>query len=484
MADETVVREELWFDSADGTSRIHGYVWWPLGILDPADISESASVQVANPSEQETPQYSSTTDEDHRAAHASNDVFEKTGDSRESAPRHAGAPLAQGSTERDQSALDTLSEAKVPSVPASRNALEAAAQARSIAAITSNDSGESSQLSDHDEQHAPDSAADDLRQTDRNRESTHSESDSERGLHDEASENAKSEVDTEQNDAIEVKGIVQLVHGMSEHIGRYDEFACYLAENGYIVCGHDHIGHGLSATSERLGCIPARNGKDLLVEDVGRLRSIMQDRVGNDLPYFLFGHSLGSFVVRAYIAREGEGLAGAIICGTGHVPPLKSSMGYFFSRFIALIRGQNFKSRLLHSMGVGAYAKSVKHMRTTYDWLSYNESNVDAYRADELCGFRFSAGGYATVTSLTKEVCTHAWASRIPRLLPLLFIGGNADPVGDSGEGVRISTQLVRDAGCADVTCMIYKRMRHEILNEDDRETVFDDVLFWLEVRS
>jgi len=278
-----------------------------------------------------------------------------------------------------------------------------------------------------------------------------------------------------------VRGVVQLVHGMAEHIERYDEFARFLASNGFVVCGHDQVGHGDSCDPSRWGCLPAANGKAVLVEDVNRLRSMMCRHLGSDVPYVVFGHSMGSFVTRSYISRHGSGLAGAIICGTGFVPVPTSAAGNLMARLIAKVKGADYKSPLLDSMGVGAYAKQVKNAKTQLDWLSYDEDNVQRYLADEKCGFMFSAGGYATVTALTKEVCSPACAERVPRNLPLLFISGDGDPVGSMGKGVEKSAQLARDAGSTDVTCTIYPYMRHEILNETARQQVFDETLAWIE---
>lgn len=280
------------------------------------------------------------------------------------------------------------------------------------------------------------------------------------------------------------RGVVQLVHGMAEHIMRYDDFARFLARSGFIVCGHDHIGHGESVLSRaEWGRMPTRGGRDILVGDVGKMRSLIRERVDAKLPHILFGHSMGSFVVRAYIAECGQGLAGAIICGTGHIAPAMSNVGNMLAQAFSLTRGESYVSKLLGNLSVGSYAKAIENARTPLDWLSYNTKNVDDYIADERCGFAFAAGGNATLTALTKEVCSHKSIARIPHDLPLLFIAGDGDPVGDMGKGVRTVVRMVKEAGCADVTCKIYEHMRHEILNEDDHQRVYDDVRNWIEER-
>lgn len=282
---------------------------------------------------------------------------------------------------------------------------------------------------------------------------------------------------------VKPRGVVQLVHGMAEHIGRYDDFARFLAAHGLVVCGHDHLCHGGSSTPDRWGKLPLKTGKNILVGDVGRMRGIIHDKLPEGTPHFVFGHSMGSFVVRSYIARDGKGLAGAIICGTGHVPPATSSMGNLVCKMVATFKGEDTVSGLIEGMGVGAYAKAIKDARTPLDWLSFNEDNVNTYIADEACGFSFSAGGYATVTALTREVCDPACCVRVPAELPLLYIAGEGDPVGSMGEGVRTAAKMARDAGSKDVTCTIYEGMRHEILNETDHQKVYDDVLAWIDER-
>ena len=277
------------------------------------------------------------------------------------------------------------------------------------------------------------------------------------------------------------RGVVQLVHGMAEHITRYDEFARYLAEAGFVVAGHDQIGHGESSAPEKWGCLPAKDGKDILLDDVHALRGIMEAHVVPGTPYVIFGHSLGSFITRAYLARHGEGLAGAVICGTGFVPVATSKAGNALARLICRLRGEDHVSGLLSSMGVGAYAKAIKDAKTELDWLSYRTENVETYMADEACGFPFSAGGYATVTSLTAEVCDLACCTKVPKSLPLLYVAGDGDPVGSMGEGVRQSAELAKQAGSTDVTVKIYDHMRHEILNEDNRGQVMADILAWIE---
>lgn len=280
------------------------------------------------------------------------------------------------------------------------------------------------------------------------------------------------------------KGIVQLVHGMAEHIARYDDFARFLVGRGYAVAGHDQLGHGASAAPQDWGVLPAKNGKDFLLADIDALADIVCGTLGRDVPLFLFGHSMGSYLVRSYITRRSRTLAGAILSGTGHVPAATSRAGHALACAICARKGDAARSPLLHKLGVGAYAKQVEGAKTDCDWLSFSEDNVAAYRADERCGFMFSAGGYAMLTSLTAEVCSPKSARRIPKTLPLLFISGAHDPVGDCGTGVERACSMARDAGVLDVELKLYENMRHEILNEADRKDVYEDIAAWLDAHG
>ena len=278
------------------------------------------------------------------------------------------------------------------------------------------------------------------------------------------------------------RGVVQVIHGMAEHVERYDALARLFASRGFVVCGDDHAGHGASCDPDGYGCLPARGGAEALVADEHTLRRLVTERMGSDAPYLLLGHSLGSYIARVYLAEHGEGLAGVILSGTGTLPVAVSWAGHALARLICAVRGEKYRSKLLDGMGVGAYARAVPGP-SGCEWLSHNEKNVATYVADPRCGFMFSAGGYAAVTKLTARACSLAWARRAPHDVPLLFVSGAEDPVGDNGRGVRAAAELARRAGQRHVEVHIYEGMRHEIFNEDDGGRVMADVLSWVEER-
>ncbi len=280
----------------------------------------------------------------------------------------------------------------------------------------------------------------------------------------------------------EPKGIVQLIHGMSEHISRYDHFARYLAGNGFAVCGHDHIGHGYSASSpEDLGHMPPDNGADILVEDVDTLRHIAQDAFPAGIPYFIFGHSMGSFTLRVYLTRHGEGLSGAIVCGTGNEPVVLSLTGNALAKLGSLIRGETSRSNFIHSLADGAFVRQVEDPQTEFDWISYDRDNINDFIADDLNGFQFTLGGYAALTRLAYLASNLDLAKQIPARVPIFFVSGAEDPVGNKGEGVKEAAELMVAAGIDDVEVILYENMRHEILNEAAAGAVYADILDWID---
>ena len=268
---------------------------------------------------------------------------------------------------------------------------------------------------------------------------------------------------------------------MSEHIERYAPLASFLVSKGFVVCANDHVGHGKSAPDEGwLGHMPLRNGAEVLIEDVHELRRMMQGRYGEEVPFVVFGHSMGSFVTRCYLTRHAKGLAAAVLCGTGQQPRVLSRGGNAVCRILAAFKGERHRSAFVDSLGAGAFSKAIPGARTEVDWISTDPEVVDTYRADPACGQMFTLGAYASLTALTLEATDPARARFVPKDLPLLFIAGGEDPVGDCGKGVERAAEQYRAAGVLCVDMKLYDGMRHEILNEPVKEEVFNDVDRWL----
>lgn len=274
-----------------------------------------------------------------------------------------------------------------------------------------------------------------------------------------------------------VRGLVQIAHGMAEHSSRYARFALELCKNGYAVFTNDHLGHGASVGSDKeLGFFGDR-GAESLVEDMKRLSDVARGEYPN-LPLVLFGHSMGSFLARAYCAKYGATLAGAVYSGTSGANPA-AGLGVWLAGQLEKKEGKLYRSSFLNSVAFGTYNKRTEK-ETEFDWLSRDKREVKKYMDDPWCGFVFTANGFKTLFSLLREVSKKTWYKAVPENLNILMISGGADPVGEYGRGV---TQVYRDlkkSGHYDVALRLYPDARHELLNELNRDEVTEDILSWL----
>ncbi|MDR4887287.1 alpha/beta hydrolase [Fredinandcohnia sp. QZ13] len=276
------------------------------------------------------------------------------------------------------------------------------------------------------------------------------------------------------------KGIVQIAHGMAEHIERYDLFANTLAKEGYIVYGNDHRGHGKTGTNaELIGFFADENGFDRVVEDMIQLTEIIIKNHPN-IPTFLLGHSMGSFLSRRYIQTHGDELAGVILSGTGGDPGLIGKVGLGIAKFEMKRKGKKTKSPLMKKLTFGSYNKHFRPNRTEFDWLSRDDKEVDKYIADSLCGGIFTAGFFYDLVSGVAKVNNHSANQHIPKGLPMYFIAGDKDPVGNYSKGVLQAANMYKNLEMKDVTVQLYENSRHEILNEINKEEVYKDVINWL----
>lgn len=279
----------------------------------------------------------------------------------------------------------------------------------------------------------------------------------------------------------EVHAVVQLVHGMAEYIERYRPFAEHLALQGILVVGHDHMGHGDSVKRrDEYGHFAAEQGSQMLVRDIHRVYRMTKEQY-DGVPYVLFGHSMGSFLVRLYLCCYGSGLDGAILCGTGCLPAPLLHVLMTLCRAEASVKGWKYRSRWLQWMTSGNYNLRFAPNRTEADWLCRDQAAVDAYVADEKCGFPFTLNGYYNLFLTLYKIVRPEYLNRMPRDLPVLFISGEKDPVGDFGKGVRKAAALFEKTGMRNVTCRLYPNDRHELLNELDRYAVYEDVLDWMQ---
>ena len=283
----------------------------------------------------------------------------------------------------------------------------------------------------------------------------------------------------------EIKAILQITHGMVEFIERYAVFAEYLTSNGYMVVGHDHIGHGQSvASKEDWGYFCENNPSDVLVEDMHKLRVLMQQEYP-ELPYFILGHSMGSFLLRKYLAFHHEKLHGAIIMGTGFIPGSMTNLALKLTMITAKLRGSKYRSKLIQSLAFGADYKGFdmtgEHPENS--WLTKDAAIVKAYYNEPRCTFMFTVNGYKGLFEAVNFSCNPEHAAKISKNLPLFIVSGEQDPVGGLGKGVKQVYDMHKACGALDITCKLYENDRHEILNETDKQQVFEDILAWMNVR-
>lgn len=279
----------------------------------------------------------------------------------------------------------------------------------------------------------------------------------------------------------EIKGVVQIIHGMSEYAERYAPFAEFLKEQGYLVCADDHLGHGQSVVSEEeLGYFNKQRDVDIVLSDIRALNLAVKKQTEGK-PYFVLGHSMGSFICRKYISLYGKEFNGAVIMGTGFKDPFTLTFALCAVRINALFCGWKHRSKFLTKLAFGSYNKKFKPARTQNDWLSVNAENVDNYGKDKLCGFAFTNNGYDFLFNIIKQACSSGTFDLTPKKLPLYLVAGAMDPVGDCGKGVIKTRDKFIKYAVKDVSMTLYEGCRHEILNDDCRQQVMDDILAFIE---
>ncbi len=279
-----------------------------------------------------------------------------------------------------------------------------------------------------------------------------------------------------QDDSTEAKALFQIAHGVSEHIERYDDFARFLAENGFVVFGNDHLGHGKSVSSlEELGYFAEEDGNLRLVDDMHILSIIMKKRFPS-LPLILFGHSMGSFCARVYASSFPAELDALILSGTSELPSsavvLEEPLRFLCKKLGA---GANVPASLLDKVST----IGIKNKKTDKDWLSRNEENVQSYIDDPLCGNDMKLGAVRDIVALANSACSTLWATSLSPELPIMIVSGGKDPIGFNGKGVIALCDNLEDAGF-EPNVILYPGDRHEILFEEAHENVYNDILSWI----
>lgn len=275
-----------------------------------------------------------------------------------------------------------------------------------------------------------------------------------------------------------IKAILQISHGMTEHLAKYDDFATHMANNGILVIGNDHLGHGYSTKElNELGYFDAKNPSKTLVNDLHRLTKIVK-KYFPDVPYFLLGHSMGSFIARRYIMTYGNEINGAIIMGTGNQPRLLVNIGIFLVTIGELIFSPHKRANFIDLITFNQYTKNIQNNES---WLTKDNVYREKFKDDPFCHFTFTLNGFETLFKTISYIEKPKNINKIPKNLPLLIISGTDDPVGNYGKDVTKVYNIYKKSGIKNLKLKLYENDRHEILNELDKDSVYKDILNWIE---
>ncbi|WP_347216986.1 alpha/beta fold hydrolase [Chryseobacterium sp.] len=277
----------------------------------------------------------------------------------------------------------------------------------------------------------------------------------------------------------EAKATLLIVHGMQEHSGRYTEITAFFASHGIAVLTYDHLGHGKSVKDRNeIGFFQLEKPDERLIADA----EMMADHLATqypDVPHFIMGHSMGSFITRCLLQKASHKFAGAIITGTGGpLPGIDLLRGYLSLANAIAPKHRTF----LNSVFTNVNNKHFKEDKDFSDtsWLSVNPKNRKDFEQDELCGIPFTHNAFYTLFTVYKRATSRNWAASISPSFPFLFVSGQNDPIGDFGKGVMLTANNLKSDGFQDVETKIYPEMRHEILNEEIREQVLSEIYDWM----
>ncbi len=280
----------------------------------------------------------------------------------------------------------------------------------------------------------------------------------------------------------DIKAVLQIAHGMIEFIDRYENFAQYLSSKGILVTGNDHLGHGGSVKSKDDWGYFGDNGNELVLKDMYELTRITKELYPGK-PYFLLGHSMGSFYARQYLCFHGDELKGAIIMGTGHESLGTVKAGMFMCKLIAAFKGWRYRSNFVNQAAFGAYNKHFEPAKTRADWLTKDENVVNWYVNEPRCNFVFTLNGFYSMFQGISNLHDTKLLNMIPKDLPIFFVSGEEDSVGTFGKEVKLAVDSLKQVGINNIDLKLYPNDRHEILNETDRDTVYEDLYNWIEKR-
>ena len=276
----------------------------------------------------------------------------------------------------------------------------------------------------------------------------------------------------------EIKGLFHLVHGMTEYIDRYDHLFSFLAENGFVAFGYDHLGHGKTAESDdELGFIAHKDGWKYLVNDVVTFTKAVK-KIYPDTPTVLMGHSMGSFIARLVAESYAAEYDKFIFCGTSGPNPA-SSAGLLLVKIIKAFKGEKHKSNLIQNIAFGSYNNGFQG-DTPYEWLTNDREIINKYAADKYCTFRFTVSAMGDLMNLLSKCNRGAWFKSLDGTKPILLIAGDKDPVGNYGKGVKaVYEKLIKNGKKCDIK--LYENCRHEIHNDICKDEMFSDILKFID---
>lgn len=275
-------------------------------------------------------------------------------------------------------------------------------------------------------------------------------------------------------------GIIQIIHGMSEYGQRYEKFAQYLCKKGFVVITYDHRGHGSTCSSEEdLGFFDSEDGWLKLIEDAHFITDVVKKEYPPDVPFIIFGHSMGSLVARSYLKRYDYELNGLILSGAPNYQGA-APLGIMLAKHLAKKHGEKARTPILEELATGQFAKKFEGGKTKFDWLSKNPENVEAYINDPLCGFPFTNKGYEDLFRLMCDMHKIKGWNCTNKELPIFFIAGEDDPCTGGNKGLLNSINRLKKVGYTNLAQLVYPELRHEILNEKEQDVIYEDIYRWI----
>lgn len=279
------------------------------------------------------------------------------------------------------------------------------------------------------------------------------------------------------------RAVIQLLHGMEEHQGRYEEFAHIMNSQRFTVVIPNMRGHGLELDRENLGHFKDRNGYRELIYDQIYIRAFIRNQYP-EVPVYLFAHSMGTIIARVLLQTQSRHYEKAVLSGYPNYH-LHTGLGLLCSATLRTLRGPRYKSDFLQKASVGTFNKGVKNPRTDIDWVCANEEVVDRYLKDPYCGFGFTCSAFNDLFHLVMMMHKSVNYRNVNKEMPILCLRGEEDPCTGGDKGSQDSIQVLKNAGFSRVEEISYPHMRHEVLNERDRQQVYQDILhFYLEQPS